>query len=439
LVARPVLRVALVAAVGLLVGALPACALRFGYDEVDPDAGADSDAGMVSPGPDAGAALAAPCGSLGLLRDGFDDGAAGPQWITSAGLGASLDETAGHLAIALGAGTADVEGGYRSKHAYDLRGSSLAVTVLRTAGQHVAIEVRDPERRGGALAVRASTLVALVLAGDQEAERAQVAYDPVRHRHWRLREASGRLHWETSADRATWSLLHAEPVAMAGALAHGSLVARGQTPAGGEAWFADVNLPAASMPGFCPASNIGDSFDDGVVAPLYNNWTDGDTCSGRETGGGIELSFTGSGDAWCGVETRQVLDLREGAVFVEVPTTPGLSAAMAFFEAVTADGDKIQMGRGPDGMFAEMSGGARQLAWRAIPYDPAQHRFWRLREGGGQTYWDASADGVAWSNHLSAPTAIDLGAVVIDIAAGHWRPGPGTPFTVRYDQLGVAP
>jgi hypothetical protein len=112
---------------------------------------------------------------------------------------------------------------------------------------------------------------------------------------------------------------------------------------------------------------------------------------------------------------------------------------MAFFEAVTADGDKIQMGRGPDGMFAEMSGGARQLAWRAIPYDPAQHRFWRLREGGGQTYWDASADGVAWSNHLSAPTAIDLGAVVIDIAAGHWRPGPGTPFTVRYDQLGVAP
>jgi hypothetical protein len=446
LFARPLLRAGLgaLAAAGFVAGAGSGCALRLGYDEVpaDDDNGVDATAAVGGDGgasPDAGAALAPRCGSFGLLTDGFDDGATGPQWVPTAAAGVDLVETGGHLAIALGAGAAVVEGRYSSKNAYDLRSSAVAVTVVRTAGAYSGLEVRDPEGRGAAIGVDGGTLVALALERGLEAERAQVGYDPARHRHWRLREASGVLHWETSADRATWSLLHAEPLPMSGALAHGHLVARGQTAAGGETWFDDVNLPAAPVPGPCSASGLRDTFDDGVVSASYNNWADGTSCAGREVGGVLELSFTGAGDAWCGVETRQILDLRDNAVQVEVPTTVALSRAMAFFEALTPTGDKIKMGRSPDGMFTEMQQGTRQLAWQAVPYDPALHRFWRLRESGGQTYWDTSADGAAWTNRMSAPTAIDLSAVIIDLAAGHWTPGPGTAFVVRYDQLGSAP
>jgi hypothetical protein len=443
---HPLLRAGLgaLAAAGFVAGVGSGCALRLGYDDVpaDDDTGVDATADLGADGgarPDAGAAAAPRCGSFGLLVDGFDDGATGPQWVSTAAAGVALVETGGHLAIALGAGTAVVEGRYISKNAYDLRSSAVAVTVLRTAGGYSGLEVRDPEGRGAAIGVDGGALVALALDSGLDAERAQVGYDPARHRHWRLREAGGVLHWETSADRATWSLLHAEPLPMSGALAQGHLVARGQTAAGGETWFDDVNLPAAPVPGPCSASSLSDTFDDGVVSPSYNNWADGTSCTGREVGGMLELSFTGSGDAWCGVETRQVLDLRDNAVQVEVPTTVPLSRAMTFFEALTPTGDKIKMGRGPDGMFTEMQQGTRQLAWQVVPYDAALHRFWRLRESGGQTYWDTSADGAAWTNRMSAPTAIDLSAVIIDLAAGHWTPGPGTAFVVRYDQLNVAP
>lgn len=412
------------------------CAFRSGYDDLgsDPgsDAGADGDPGA---GPDAGPAPATPCGSMALLRDDFGDTVTGAQWYSTVGSGVRVVETAGHLAIALGTGTAGVEGRYTSRNAYDLRASSIAATVLRTTGEYTAIEVRDPDRRGGAIGVERTTLVALVLDDAIETQRAQVAYDPARHRHWRLREAGGTLHWETSADLATWSLLHAEPLPMTGTLAHARLVAWGQTTAGGEAWFDDVNLPAPAMPGFCPASSVRDDFDDGVVARSYNNWSSMGPCTGREVDGAFELSFSGSGDAWCGVETRQLVDLRDDAISIEVPTAPGFSTAEAFFEALTPAGDKVQMGRGPGGLFTEIRQGNRQPAWQEIPYDPVFHRFWRLRESGGQTYWDTSADGVTWTNRFSAATAIDVSAVIIDAAAGHWNPGPRTPFVVRYDRL----
>jgi hypothetical protein len=427
--------------VALLASFAPGCALRLGYDEVPSDDAPGDDAADAGLGaaPDGAAAAAALCGSFGLLRDGFDDAAIGPQWIALAPQGVTVSETGGHLAIALGVGSDGVEAGYASRNAYDVRQSAIAVTVLRTAGERAGLELRDPERRGAALAVIGGRLAAVVLDRDLEAERATVVYDPTAHRHWRLREDGGVLHWETSADRSGWSTLHAEALPMTGALAHGRLVARGQTLDGGETWFDDVNLPAAAMPGPCPASSVSDSFDDGVVATSYNNWVDGTSCTGREVGGMFELSFSGAGDAWCGLETRQTLDLRDTAVVVEAPTTPDFRTAMAFFEAVTPAGDQIQIGRGPDGLFGEMQRGVQQVFWDAVPYDAAAHRFWRLREAGGQTYWDTSADGVTWSNHFAAPTGIDVSAVIIDIAAGHWTPGPGTPFVVRYDHLGLAP
>ena len=34
---------------------------------------------------------------------------------------------------------------------------------------------------------------------------ASLAFDPVQHRYWQLREASGTIVWETSADAASWT------------------------------------------------------------------------------------------------------------------------------------------------------------------------------------------------------------------------------------------
>jgi hypothetical protein len=74
-----------------------------------------------------------------------------------------------------------------------------------------------------------------------------------------------------------------------------------------------------------------------------------------------------------------------------------------------------------------------------VPYDAIAHRFWRLREASGVIYWDVSANGTLWSTLISTVNTIDLSAVVIDLVAGHWSPGPGSAQTARFDRYSLAP
>ena len=454
----------------LLFGVLVSgCAFRAGYDELpeicgaaicpsgleciegvcllippedSPDAGSfdvDAEVGpdATGPAPDAGINPPPPtaCGSMYLLRDNFDDGVRSDLWIPTAQSGVSLIETDGHLAVRLAAGSAGVEGAYRSKASYDLKSSALSARVLRTAGQITAIEVRDFDERGGAIGVEGDTLVAMTLDRDAESIRVATVYDPVRHAHWRLREGSGTLFWETSPDAATWSVLHSEALPMTGTYAFAYLLAWGQTPTAGEAWFDDVNLPVTASPGLCKASSVTDGFDDGSLRG-YNNWIGSGACTGREASGSLELSFPGSGESFCGVETSQLVDLRNDAIRVQIVTAPTASRTMAFFEAVSIEPSaEVEMLVESGVLYLSVFRDGSPVVQASTVFSPTADRYWQIRESAGRTYFETSPDGASWTTKYSLVTPVDLSAVIVDMAAGHYSPGPGFPQTIRFDNL----
>lgn len=73
----------------------------------------------------------------------------------------------------------------------------------------------------------------------------------------------------------------------------------------------------------------------------------------------------------------------------------------------------------------------------AATYD-ATHRWLRIREASGTTYWDTSADGVSWSNRHNIANPIALGAVQVEMDAGTVA-SVASPGTMVWDNLNVAP
>lgn len=398
---------------------------------MEPDGGTGDALAAASP-TDAGV-LESRCGTTSLLRDDFADDRAGALWYPWSGSGVSAVETGGRLQIRLAAGSANTWAGYTSTAAFDLRGGALTVTVLRTGGVYTVLEVRSHHDIRARLLVDRGTLRAAVVDPSNLRVGAETAYDPVQHRLWRLREANGMLYWETSPDRAGWTVLHVEPVPLAAEHVYGILAAGGQLPSASEAWFDDLNLPADGALGYCPASTLREGFDD-ALGPSWAGWAYA-SCTTTVIDGALELHFPGSGSSWCGATSTHLYDLRDDAVAVEA-MAPGLDNFTAYFKLISLDReDTVEVHRYSASLVLQMRRRGATAAYASLPYDAVMHRYWRIRESDGGTFWDTSADGTTWTSRLSAPTAVDVSAVFIELGAGHESPGPGQPVVTRYDHL----
>jgi hypothetical protein len=401
-------------------------------DPSAPDAGPVPDGGQVAP------SLGTPgCGSTLLLRDSFDDTTMDPQWSAFTTSGATISETSGRLTVHLNAGSADADAGYSSATIYDLAGAEMSVKVLQGGGQYTTFELDGANGRGIGFQLTGTVLRVIEIDSEVPTTIASTVYDSTAHRYWRIREADGSAIWETSADGSSWSLFYLEPWPLASTRGYVTLLAGGQLSTVSEAWFDDLNVPGRAAPGICPASIFSDTFD-GSLSFDWTAWVGSGDCSGGISNGTYTLSFSGNGDAWCGVQRRQFVDLRDSAFAVEVPTSPTLNRFESFIEAVTLDHvNEVEMRHEPDGLYMEMFLNGVLKSSTIIPFSATNHRFWRIRESSGTTYWDTSADGATWTNRASAPTVVDLSAVILDLAGGHWTPGPGSPATVRFDNFGL--
>jgi hypothetical protein len=435
-----------------LIG-LAGCSFRAGYDELAacggdpgpcaPDAAVDPlapDADPLAPdadplAPDA-AVAAVGCGSLQLLRDRFDGAAIDATWVAQAGSGASVDQSGGVLVLALAAGSGSPQARLSSRNAYDLTSSEIAVTALATGGQRTALEVRDSAGRGAAIAVEGDILYVMTLDGASESIRVSMVYDPARHRHWRLREAGGALFWEVAADRTRWTVVTSGSVGMDVTNAYAVLLARGQLPAASAARFDDVNVPLASVPGFCKVSTVQDGFDGDGFAAGWSPWVGSGTCTVQATGGSAQLSFPGSGGSFCGVDTDRLLDLTGDTIQVEIVAGPDDVTFVTFAELVTPDqANRVDIRiSGGDVRLRQLLGGS-VVSSVTLPYDPVAHLFWRLREAGGSIFWDSSPDGTTWRNRAEATRAVEVTAMYFTMAAGHDAPGPGGTPVVRFDRV----
>ena len=434
----------------LVVSALAAgCSFRFGYDGT---AYACGDGGSCPDGfhcvasfcqpddtvvPDAGSdgGAVAACGALSLLHDDFDDGVVAPGWFAWNEPGTSVSEAGGQMTIHVDASTGSYAGSV-SRRAFDLAGSSMAVTVVQAGGEHTILEVRGPaeaDPRAQIVAAASGMLEAVVLNTPAQL-RTQIPYDPIAQRHWRLREDAGTLYWETSPDGTAWTSFHDEPVPFATEHVLGSLAAGGNLPTAGDAIFDDVNLPAAAG-AYCSTSRLVDAFGDAAIGPVWEPFAD-PQCQILETGGVLELQYPAAGgSAYCRLDSRHLYDLRGSSIAIEAVSMPSATDFESFFQVLSEDGrDQVFMSISLDVLYMTVKRNGATVAETSTVFDPVAHRFWRIREASGTLHWETAPDGATWTERASTATVIDVSAMIVQIAAGHWS-ATSAAQTVRFDRF----
>lgn len=247
-------------------------------------------------------------------------------------------------------------------------------------------------------------------------------YDPVAHAWWRVREASGNVFVETSADATAWDLkltyatpLGADSVWLAlgaemwGVEEEAVLVDFINQTIGAVAFSGAGSLSASGTVVHPKFSTLVDDF---ATAIDYAKWPfhfRDDWEAGR-----AKLPIqSGSSGSYIGQNATSgpFHDLTGSSIFakLEIPPTPASNRTMTF--AVNRVGGYTTAARFTRDRFGSLI--PNQLVSSAttdslsLPYDPVAHAWLRFREAGGTLYWDVSPDGSSWTNLLSAPLRFD--------------------------------
>jgi hypothetical protein len=181
-------------------------------------------------------------------------------------------------------------------------------------------------------------------------------------------------------------------------------------------------------------SLLQDDFADGAFEWFWDPW--GETgATVDETGGEVVIDIAAGGsDNWAGITAARWFDLRDGVFEAEVLELGGRATVVEVRNRANEYAQVV----GEDGMLVAAVYGVADDGIRVeIPYVPAMHRYWRLREAGGILYWEASPDRVDWTAFHSEPLPFAPEHVRGMLAAGGQL---ATATTARFGDvnLGVA-
>jgi hypothetical protein len=147
-----------------------------------------------------------------------------------------------------------------------------------------------------------------------------------------------------------------------------------------------------------------------------------------------EMTCPGATGQYSGISSANRYDLTESGLSAElIYVDPTATATFALVDSTGAT--VLLWANTPSGVleFSIASG----TAVATIPFVPAEHRFWRICEAGGNFYADVSPDGIEWVNIGSAANStIDATGVKVMLDCG------GTtvaPVAVQWGNIGYVP
>ena len=185
------------------------------------------------------------------------------------------------------------------------------------------------------------------------------------------------------------------------------------------------------------ATLVADNFDDGVRAPVWDQFYAHGGGLLVETGGQllITLPLGGGTNTYTGYAASRRVDLTGDRVYVEVPqTVDTTSHAQQYLHVSLGDNDKltIQQEHGNLVFTRRDAGTLTRLA--SILWDPTQYRWWQIRESQGTIFYETSPDGIAWSVRAMTTTPSWANLAIIDIGAGTYQTEIG-PYLAKFDNL----
>jgi hypothetical protein len=134
----------------------------------------------------------------------------------------------------------------------------------------------------------------------------------------------------------------------------------------------------------------------------------------RETNGRLELRPASSMDSYGGYHSRVTYDLTGSEFQVEVVRT--LDGNAITYLLVYPGTGQFNMRTERGWLICSQLIGS-YIEFARVPYDSEAHRWWRLRERDGTTYWETSGDSVLWEVQASRPNPASLVACRVRLFA----------------------
>jgi len=372
---------------------------------------------------------------IGTLRDTFNDNVVDPtKWPDSYG---THSETGGRARVACDTGF----NAYATDEAWTLEASEAKCQLFPPAAGGAATEAwaqllitSTTAGTDAIIEVNAATgdLGMAVRVGFFDPGFTSLPYDPVAHAWVRIREDSGDVHWETSADGITWTTRRTET---------------------SPAWVADVDLQVqliAHRDGGVDDFAEFDNFNVNAFAALADNFNDNTVDTAKwpdsfgtfsETGGRARVACD---TGFSGYASAAIYTLEGSAASTQVfpPAAGGATVdawAQLLVTSATPGTDAVMKVNAATGDLAmELRTGFFDPGAVLLPYDPAAHAWLRVREAGGDLLWDTSPDGVTWTTRrtAAAPTWVSDTDLQVQLVAHR---DSGTDDFAEFDNFNVAP
>jgi hypothetical protein len=198
-----------------------------------------------------------------------------------------------------------------------------------------------------------------------------------------------------------------------------------------------------------PLHLIKDSFDAGLNTDIWEVWNGtpaGANAYADVTDGELRINVgsTGTGSTrYKGIRTKQSnYTLRESSwsvTLVEAASkaTTGmglLGQNLHYSMEVSFDTESVR-----NLQFWKWADGTGAFMRSSIPYNPAVHRHFRMRETGGTIFFETSVDGLSWTTHHSETAHSSVASVQFYLEVGFFSVATLLNGVTRFDNLNLAP
>lgn len=176
------------------------------------------------------------------------------------------------------------------------------------------------------------------------------------------------------------------------------------------------------------------------VQTLTDDFTSQDTAKWSGYGGNVTV-VSGQLNIVCtssysSLTSADQFTLKDSLVSVEVPQVPnvgtGTTSAYLIYADITT-GYRVHMAWQGGQLYTGYTnvGGTNNTN---LTYNATAHAVWRIRESGGQTYWEASSNGTTWNIIRQAPTPIPTFSGRVYLQSGYFGT-ESSPGTAKFDNL----
>jgi hypothetical protein len=191
-------------------------------------------------------------------------------------------------------------------------------------------------------------------------------------------------------------------------------------------------------------ASLTDNFNAGINGAVWETSESDNPAEVTALSGGVKLAHTAASEyqSFRSVDTALNLVGSSGYVQVTDYGNQALTSHECYFQLMGnffTDGVMFAASQGQLGAYKKISGTQSQVG-ASIALDVTAHRWLRLRESGGTTFWDTAPDGVTWTNRWSIANPITLTDLQMAISCGAWQTeASGSQMKIdNVNTLGVA-